>query len=210
MPSNSMQHWNGCQMAAIDIECTGGNIYIDSIFEIAIIPLDSTLQQRKDVFPFHAYLQPESDHAAKGMRGNRKMSYAKARKIGFPPETAADLLVEWVQKLSLVYDKYGSNLCRILPLGHNYSKDQIFIEKWLGKELYEDYFDPRYRDTMISALHMNDRSSFQAAKAPYPKTNLQYICSQLGIVTDKAHTAMSDALATAEAYRFMCRRSWLD
>ena len=57
--ANSMQHWNGNQVCAIDTETTGLDPLYDEILQLAIIPLDSNFEVRKDVMPLEIFMKPE-------------------------------------------------------------------------------------------------------------------------------------------------------
>jgi DNA polymerase III epsilon subunit-like protein len=48
-------------------------------------------------------------------------------------------------------------------------------------------------------------SSMVDIEIPFPKVNLQYLCSQLKVERDRSHEAMQDCVATAEVYRKMLR-----
>jgi DNA polymerase III epsilon subunit-like protein len=41
----------------------------------------------------------------------------------------------------------------------------------------------------------------RAEKVPYPKVNLQYLATTLGVKAERAHDALSDCQVTAEVYK---------
>lgn len=205
-----MQHWNGNQLCAIDIETSGLDPHWHEILQIAILPLDSNIQPRKDVLPFYIKMIPYHPERAdeKALRVS-SVKLPDATLNGFDQEAAKDLLEEWVDKLGLPMRKGGWTQCQIMPLVQNGLHDIPFIKRWLGLELYEQFFHPHVRDTMIAALFANDVAGMHVEKIPYPKVNLSYLCSQLKFKRHRAHDALQDCLATAEVYRRMISQGFL-
>lgn len=199
----SMQHWNGDQCCAIDCETTGLDGNWHEIIQLAIVPLTADLEPRKDVIPFTVYMQCEhlercDEHARKM---NRK-KLVKAAEHGFDKETAKDLLRDWVGKLGLPFTNSGRRK-RIIPLGQNYGFDRGFIQSWLGRQEYDEYFHYHYKDTMCVSAFLNDRAAWHAEKIPFPKTNLSYLANLLNVPHHDAHDALSDAVVAAQVYKKM-------
>ena len=122
---------------------------------------------------------------------------------GHDPEKARDLLIEWVKKLKLPMTKWGT-VKKIIPLGQNYAAfDKGHMQAWLGIPEYEDIFDFHCRDTMTTALYLNDRAGMHAEKVPYPKVNLAYLASQLKISHERGHDSLQDCIVTAKVYKRM-------
>jgi DNA polymerase III epsilon subunit-like protein len=205
--SNSMQHWNEHQLCAMDVETTGADPHYHEICQIAILPLDSNIQPRKDVMPFYIDIIPEHpnriDPAAVTVT---KLTMKKILERGHDKFAAQDLLEQWSESLGLRYTRGGIRK-RIMPLGHNYAFDKQFIQRWLGSEAYSDLFDGRYRDTMTSALFINDSAACHAESVPYSKANLTWLANHHKIPIDGAHDALQDCIATAEVYRKLCYRA---
>lgn len=203
---NTMQHWNGDQMCVVDIETTGLDPYWNEILQICILPVDSNIKPRKDVLPFYLEIRPDHperfDQQAKTVN---KIDLNEIMKRGHDSEKAKDLLEEWIKKLGLPCNKFG-NPKRILPLGQNYAFDRAFIQQWLGVQMYNDFFDYHYRDTMITAGYINDRAACHAEVVPFSKINLQWLAKQLNVETDRAHDALQDCLTCAEVYRQLLYR----
>ena len=124
---------------------------------------------------------------------------------GFDPYAAIDLFDEWFNSLNIKPTKYGTPN-KIIPLGHNYIFDHGFIVKWLGLDLYNQYFHGHYRDTMILASMLNDMHALRLHDVPYNKVKLSWLATQLGIEQFQAHDALEDARVTAEVYRRMLMR----
>lgn len=203
--ARSMQHWNGNQVCAIDTETTGLDPLYDEILQIAILPLDSDFELRKDILPFNITMKPEYPDRikAEAMQVN-KLDLDTIMATGFDKETGIQLLEEWYKKLGLPCTKYGRPK-KVIPLGQNYAFDKGFIQQWLGIDLYNDLFDYHYVDTMIAANYMNDRAAFHAETVPFSKVNLQYLASTLKIKTDRLHDALQDAYTCARVYKAMMK-----
>ena len=207
---HSMEHWNGCQMCAIDIETTGLDPTYHEIIQIAIVPLTSDIEPRKDIPPFYIEMIPQNPELIdkKAMEIN-SIKLAEIMKRGHDQEAGKDLLMFWADKLGLPLNKGGINRCKIIPLGQNYTFDKGFIQKWLGVDLYSELFHHCYRDTMISAIFINDIAGMHASRIPHPKVDLTYLARLYSVERDRAHDALQDCLTTAAIYRKMIRRGFL-
>lgn len=206
---NSMVHWNGHQLCAIDCETTGLDPKRHELVQICILPLDSNIRPRKDVLPFYIELLPDHPERADpaAMRINR-LKFAELAQRGHDREKAKDLLSEWIDKLGLPSTNFGRRK-QILPLGQNYSFDMGFIMAWLGFEQYYDHFRSSIRDTQRVADYLNDRAGMHAEKVPFNKTKLGWLANQLNVHHENAHDALSDCVTTAEIYRKMLMQGLL-
>ena len=201
MPSNSLEHWNGNQLCAIDCETTGLDPYIHEIIQLCILPLDLHMRPRKDVLPFNIYLKPESPELAtrEAMKVN-KIDLTHLARFGHHPNAAEDLLLSWLDKLQLGYNSWG-NRYKIIPLAHNWVFDRSFIMRWLGVEAFNDIFHYHYADTMAAAQFLNDHTAVHGDSVPFSKVKLSWVAKKLGITHGKAHDALADCITTAEVYR---------
>jgi DNA polymerase III epsilon subunit-like protein len=205
-----MQHWNGDQLCAIDIETTGTDPLIHEIIQLAVLALDDNIRPRQDVVPFYIDIAPERpDLAQKEAINIDSAKFNRCVNRGHNAMAAIDLFEAWYKTLKLPYAKYGLTPKRIIPLGQNYTFDRAFLVKWLGAARYDDFFDPRYRDTMTVALYLNDRASMHATKVPFSKVNLAWLAHTLSIERDRAHDALQDCLATAGVYRELLKQGLL-
>lgn len=198
----TMNHLNGDLMCAMDTETTGLDPNFHEVIQIAIVPLNYKCDVRKDVLPFFINLKPDFPERAdpEAMKIN---GLAGEMQGAFDRIHAIDLLKDWIDKLKIPYSKYGTPK-RIVPLGQNYSFDKPFIASWLGRALYDEWFSPHYRDTMHSALYLNDRASFHAHDPKFHKVNLTWLCKVYNVDNPRAHNALSDCCATAAVYKKMC------
>lgn len=198
-----MQHWNGNQLCAIDVETSGLNPLIHEVVQICILPLNNLIEPRRDVLPFYMNLRPENPECLdEDALKTNKLTKVELMEKGYDRYKAAGLFEEWIMKLKLPVTDYGTPK-KIYPLGHNYAFDRVFIMKWLGEDLYNYYFHYHYRDTMQSALYLNDRAGATYERIPYPKVNLEYLCNIFKIEHTKKHDALGDCIATAEIYKKM-------
>lgn len=201
---STMINWNGNLLCAIDIETTGPKVGYDDIIQVAIIPLDSYLKMNRTIMPFDISIKPIPSRLAQyrdNLQGNLRSRVARAAVEGFTYDRAAELFESWFAKLEMPVNK------KIIPLAHFWPHDYAFIVEWLGIESYNLYFDFRYRDLLVAAVNQNDRADMFVEQIPYPKLDLTYICSQLKVERSTPHEALSDALATAEAYRLLVSKS---
>jgi len=201
--AKSMQHWNNNQLCVIDTETTGVDYFWHEIIQICILPLNSNIEVRKDVLPFYIFLQPDYPERIdpEAMKKN-KIKLSDLRDQGFDRLKAVDMLEDWVKTLGIGFNKYGYP-AKITPLGHNYSFDMGFLNRWLGKSLYDEIFHYHHKDTMIAANWLNDAAAFKGEKVPFPKVNLQYLCNIFNVQSERAHDALSDCMSTAGVYRKM-------
>lgn len=203
--SNSMQHWNGNQLCAIDVETTGLDSHHHEICQICILPLDSNIEPRKDILPFYMKLQPwyperVDDEAMK----KNKLSLADLTLKGFDKDKAIDMLYEWIEKLGLPYTPGGFRK-QMVPLGQNYAFDLRFLQAWIGISMYNELFNYHFKDTMIAAGYLNDRAAMHSEKVPFSKVSLSWLCNQYNIDNTGAHDALQDCLRTAKVYKEMIK-----
>lgn len=205
--ANSMVHWNGHQLCVIDTETTGLNPFIHEMIQICILPLDSDCEPRKDVIPFYIELKPDNPECMS--LEAFKITGIDIKKIcaqGLDRLKAIDLLEDWIKKLGLPTTRGGIPK-KIMPLGQNYAFDKAFIMKWLGFETYEEMFFYHFRDTMSSALFLNDHAAVHGEEVPFKKVNLSWLAKQTNTPLNRAHDALQDCLATAGVYRHLIRQS---
>jgi DNA polymerase III epsilon subunit-like protein len=207
-----MKHLNGNVLAAIDCETTGTDPLQHEITEIAIVVLNNQYEPSPGCFPFQQEMKPDKPENIdfEAIRQLQQMNDFYVENVckskerlanvilrGMDKYKCADLLVDWFEGLKLAPMK------RIMPIAQNWVFDSGFIKEWLGVKTFEYVFHPCYRDTMTVSLFANDCADQKGEPFPYPKNNLQYLCSELKVQRDRAHTAIDDAVATAEVYRRM-------
>lgn len=196
-----MVHLNGNLLCVVDTETTGDRPGFHDLIQICVLPLDSELEPYTKIVPFYTLLKPRRpENCHSDIIGKNRERICDAAIRGLDPDMACDLFDEWYGKLGLLEKK------RISPLAQNWPFDRAFLIDWLGPESFDRYFDARYRDTMVAALYENDRADFKAEPHPYPKVNLQYLASQLRVMTDRSHDALADCLTTAEVYRQLVKK----
>ena len=200
-----MQHWNGNQLCVIDTETTGLDSHHHEICQICILPLDSNIEPRKDILPFYINLIPwYPERADEEAMKKHKISLVDLMKKGFDKDKAIDMIIEWLDKLDLPYTPGGFRK-QIVPLGQNYAFDLRFIQAWLGINMYNEYFNYHYKDTMIAAGYLNDRAAMHGEKVPYSKVNLKWLCNKHNVDNTGAHDALQDCIRTAKVYKEMIK-----
>jgi len=198
-----MEHMNGDQIVAIRILTTGPDPYFHELCQIACVPLDYRLEQRKDVMPLQLNVRPEEP-------GRVDKEYCTMKKItpimtdSHEMGKAADLFETWVSRLKLPYTKFNRRK-KLMPLGHCFSQDYPFILRWLGHDLYNETFEMRYRDTETVALFLNEQASFHARRVDYSKTDLSWCCKQHEISRERSHDTLLDCRAIARLYQRQCQ-----
>lgn len=193
----SAVHLNGNLMCAIDIETSGLQPLYHDILQLSIVPVAPNITPSKEFPIFHIKIKPARPERADLMKGINKALFTDCINNGMAPETAEERLREWFNDLDLPLRK------KIVPLGHNYVNfDRLFIMDWLGGPCsYDEFFRSDSRDTLHSALFLNDMADWFSEKIPFPKWSLSYLCSQLGVENPNPHDAVSDCLATIACYR---------
>ncbi len=197
MPSyQQLANLNGNVMAAVDIETTGRIPGWHEIIQIAIVPLTSELRPIEGVSPFYRLIKP-----AYPERAEKRALEVSGLSIELIMDTAldsfaiAERLDEWFNRLELPFER------RLEPLAHNWAYEKGFLTDWLGVEDVDHYFHFHPRDTMQTAIFLNDYACFSGGLPPFRAVGLSDLCRQLGIVNEKAHDALADSVACAEVYR---------
>jgi DNA polymerase III epsilon subunit-like protein len=180
----------------VDTETTGLCPNENSVIELCILPLNSDYSINKSVLPFNMMMQPipgkKIDRDAMTIN---KIDLPKVMTSCVDAYKAADLLVEWFEKLRLPAYK------RIIPIAQNWPFDRAFIMNWLGRLTYELLFDRHYRDTMALAASYNDIADLRGERIPFPKISLGALATRFGIVNPDPHRALGDCVTTAGVYK---------
>jgi len=201
--SRFLTHHNGNQWCAMCVDTTGPQVELHEIIQVAILPLDASLNPLAGHLPFNTILKPDKPEYC----DNRRL-----RKVGIDPRNlnvngldpilVGDLLESWIESLRLG-DKAGGTPRQIIPIAFEYSTTIPFLHAWLGKLFYNLYFKDEYRDIKTSALYMKDRFGWYAGRDPIPKVDFSYICSSLGVKQTHGTNALARCWSIAQAYKKM-------
>jgi DNA polymerase III epsilon subunit-like protein len=185
-------------MAAVDVETTGRMPGYHEIIQVGVQPLDSDFNPLKNVLPFNMNIAPEFiERAEKEATTVHGLNLEELQRTAMSKERVADLFGEWVQRLDLPFRK------SMVPLAHNWAFEAGFLKAWLGMELFNEYFHPHPRDSMLFAISLNDRASYRGDVLIFPTVSLTALCKQFNIVNLNAHDALADAIAEAQLYRIL-------
>jgi DNA polymerase-3 subunit epsilon len=188
-----MRHLKGNLMASVDLETTGTDPKVHEIIQIGIVILDDQLCPTDKVFSYNIRPNfPElADPSALIVHGLTEEDLMD----GLDSERAIEMLLEWTETLDM---PIGG---RLVPLAHNHLFENGFLQAWLGKAVYSQVFGYLPRDGMILALAINDKAALAGEPLPFSSVSLPSLCSQFGIVNEKAHDALADAMAEAQVYK---------
>lgn len=198
MPKNytCAPHMNGNLLCAIDFETTGADVDRHEIIQLAIVPLDDQFNPIKSLKPFYTTIAPMRPETADvGASAVHGLSIDDLILHSPSQDRAADMLVEWYDRLDLAFDR------RIVPLAHNWAFECRFLFRWLGHEQTNRMFLSTARDPMVVATSHNDIAYLRGTRPPYDRVSNGWLCSHFGIENAHAHDALSDCYATAKVYR---------
>jgi len=211
-----MKHFNGNKMCSVVIRTTGPIPRYHDLIDISVIPMDYGLKRDKSIMPFSMYVEPtrleniDFEQAAKDRKFDNNIDYrtfyinkTKLRTVcqtGVEESKAADLFVDWCEKLKLRNNK------KILALAYDWAFVSQFIEDWLGPKTFDLYFDERYRDLQQAALFVNDRASWRdEIVIPFAKTNFAYIANKCQVQLGTVDDTLNDASAMIDCYKQICQ-----
>jgi len=186
---------NGNVLVAIDVETTGRLAGFHEIVQIGIQPLDSDYRPLAGARPFYHSIRPE--HPERAESEAMKVSGLSLDDLRLAPDQfqVSDWLANWVSDLRLPFQR------SLVPLAHNWAYEKGFLTDWLGLEDFGKYFFSHPRDTLTSALFINDIAVAHGMRVPFRLVNLPFLCELYGIPHKHAHDALADSISTAELYR---------
>jgi DNA polymerase III epsilon subunit-like protein len=196
---SSLVSCNGNLLSAIDLETTGVQPGYHEIVQIAIVPLNSDIRPNNDLPIFYTNMRPNyPERAARAAIAKHGINIESLMLEAPPPEKVEDMLVDWFNHLDLPFGRL------IVPLAHNWAFESAFLKAWLGVDMTDKIFSGLARDSMLTAIHLNDRAAFAGEPEPFNRVSLFAVTKKFGIVNTHAHDALADCYAGAEAYRCMC------
>lgn len=198
-------------ICSIDVETTGLDCSKHDPIEVAIVPLDYNLKPLKQyngipLLPFCMNIKPlrpqsigyfegdkfiVTDHGALNVN---KKNIHKLLAEGPPQSAVLDAFEEYLAKLD------NPKVC---PLGQNYCFDKGFLMNLFGPLHYEEWFDYNVRDLKSAVMFLHDRQIQRADDPTFTKFSLAGIAKTLGVINPNPHSALGDAITTAECYRIL-------
>lgn len=193
-----MINLQGHVMAALDVETTGLMPGYHDLVQVACVPLDGNLDPL-NVSPFYMTIRP--NHPERAEAEALRVNGFKLSDLAVYPDCAqvADCFDEWFEGLCLPMYK------QLIYLVQNSPFDIGFMRQWLGNKGFEKYFARRGRDTMFTALALNDQAAWKNKPIPFNRVGLKDLCKVFGIRQDNHHDALDDCLNTAKVYRELLR-----
>lgn len=195
----AMMNLNGNILVAIDTETTGLTAGYHEVYQIGAVALDANMEIDKSIQPLDLWIRPQylqrADYKAIKMRQDEFLNKIS---IGLLEETAIECFENWFN--NHLKPPPGK---KILPIGHNYAAhDCVFLKHLLGNHAYHSMFHHHVRDTMLTAIHLNDVAGYLREPFPFPRVDLRNVCSYLGIdlVERHQHDALYDATLCAQVY----------
>jgi DNA polymerase III epsilon subunit-like protein len=175
-------HLNGNILAAVDIETTGLDPFWHEIIQIGIQP----------VSPFYFEMKPEHPERADKKATAVHQLDIEDLCIHAPDKwQVADWLEEWWSNLGLPHRK------TLIPVVHNWKHEAGFLTAWLGVEAFNQFFYWAARDTMLTAIYLNDVAYNRGRPIPFTLVGLESLCNKFGIINENPHDALADARAEA-------------
>ncbi len=204
-----MVHTNGHLLCAVDVETTGLEPGFHDLIQVAVVPLDSKIKPIQGIVPFYMNMKPHyPENIDRGLLKSGKVRVMEIIESGIDADKAADFFDEWFEALNLPVTQNDHK--KIMPLWSNGAFDRSFLEVWLGKEHYRNYFHFHERDTQVIALFLNDRYDHKAEfKVPFTRVGLSNLVDSLEVKNDMPHDALQDCLATADVYRALLTRFYI-
>ena len=199
-----MQNLNGNLLVSLDLETTGLTAGYHEIYQVGAVAITPDLEVDKSVIPLDLWMRPEYiDRLDPESMRLTKGNFLDKISLAVSQERGIDLWEHWVTKhLKLPKGK------KIMLIGQNIAQHDIpFLRNWLGNHYYNETFHHHVRDTMITAIHLNDVADWCREVFPFPRVGLRDLANKLGIeCPEKAqHEAVFDCTLTAQIYKCQVR-----
>jgi len=187
-------------MAAVDLETTGTQPGFHEIIQIAVVPLDSDFKPHAGTRPFYTHIRPEHpERESEAAKQKHKIPMSELMLHAPTQDQVKDWLEDWFNNLRLPFKR-----C-LVPLAHNWAFESSFLKAWLGVEMTDQIFHSHARDSMLTAIALNDRAVCAGQNMLFERVGLGPLCAKLNIVNTNPHDALADCLASAELYKTLLR-----
>lgn len=184
----------GNRLVAVDVETTGLEPTYHEIIQIALVPIEPDMRVDRSkcrcwkVRPRYPERATPEALAVNGLNLEELVYTAPSA------DTVMDRIDDFMDGLAMPEDK------RMIPLAQNWAFDGVWLREWMGEGRFNRLFSRRARDTMCLAASINDRYELNGEEPPFENCSLSFLASYFGIVNQKAHDALEDAITTAEVY----------
>lgn len=204
-------HFNENLPCSLAVRLSHPSEAIGDICEIAIIPLTTGLLEDKSREVFNCYMKPLlgpedlPDRFTQDIRHSdcqlvTKTQLETIQCTAISQQLGWEFFMAWFDKLNLKQDK------RILPIAANFHHGIYpFLKKWVGEEIYQDYFSYLARDLKTFALALMDGQLMSGRHFTLPFHDLGNLASKLRLPYRDSKTALADAYTTLEVYRALLR-----
>lgn len=187
-------HMNENQLAAIAMRTTGGDPDRHEILQLAVIPLTPDYTPHPTIPMFDVVLKPyrwQNKSCAVSMA-----DIQNALMLGVDQQFAADLFIEWFERLKL------NRLKSLIPVGFGYLyKEKEFMIRWMGRLNYNYVCSPYVRDIMHSVLFLDDSADVNSQYIPFPKMGLYSMARRTGVDYYPTRDPIRRALGIAAIYK---------
>ncbi|MGN6133782.1 MAG: 3'-5' exonuclease [Aureliella sp.] len=187
---------NGNLLVSVDLESTGPDPDRHEIIQLAMLPLGHDLEPVTGIRPFYtniAPMHPETvdpeSTAVHGLDLDDLLLHAPSS------DRVLEKFYKWFEGLELAFDR------RLVMLAHNCPFESKFLSKWLGQKGYDRFFNHQTRDSMHFASALNDMAFQRGCKPPFERVSLAWLSNHFGIVNERAHDALADAVVCAKVYK---------
>ena len=198
-----MMNLNGCTLISIDTETTGLTPGYHEIYQVGAVVVDHNLEIAKDRMPLDLWMRPDHlDRIDPKAMNLTKENFFEKLAMGVSQERGIELFEYWVEK------QVRPNGKKIMLMGQNIAQHDIpFLRTWLGNHYYNETFHHHVRDTMLTAIHLNDVADWLREVFPFPRVGLRNLMSYLGreCVELRQHDAVYDASCVPGIYKDQVR-----
>lgn len=198
-----MMNLNGCTLVSLDLETTGLTPGYHEIYQVGALVITPNLEIDNTRMPLDLWMRPDHlDRIDPGAMSLAKDDFIRKLALSVSQERGIELWEHWVETQVRPHGK------KIMLMGQNIAQHDIpFLRNWLGNHYYNETFHHHVRDTMLTAVHLNDVADWLREVFPFPRVGLRNLMSYLGLecVDLNQHDAVYDASCVPKIYKMQVR-----